>query len=171
MSELQKEVNPMENGLDQQEQAQQAQQVQHQTRTLSRKDERRGIALWFRLSRFYNQSVRATNHHLKKWDMTTAQFDVLAQVGAAGKLTQQELADKLVVTKGNITQLLTKVEALGWIVREQDWKTKYVSLSDAGHELYQKVVPLQEQFQASQFSKLTEDEQKQLLNLLKKLQT
>lgn len=155
----------MENGLEQQEQA------QHRTKALSKKEERRGLVLWFRLSRFYNQSVRETNHHLKKWDMTTAQFDVLAQVGAAGRLTQQELADKLVVTKGNITQLLTKVEALGWIVREQNWKTKYVSLSDSGRELYQKVVPLQEQFQASQFSKLTEDEQKQLLNLLKKLQT
>lgn len=140
-------------------------------RPLTRKEERRGLALWFRLSRFYNQSVRETNHHLKQWEMTAAQFDVLAQVGAAGRITQQELADKLVVTKGNITQLLSKVESLGWIVREQKWKTKYVSLTDAGSALFQQVVPVQEQFQAAQFAKLTETEQRELLNLLKKLQS
>ncbi|WP_010272198.1 MarR family winged helix-turn-helix transcriptional regulator [Paenibacillus senegalensis] len=144
---------------------------QSDIKPLTKKEERRGLALWFRLSRFYNQSVRETNHHLKQWDMTAAQFDVLAQVGAAGRLTQQELADKLVVTKGNITQLLARVENLGWIIREQNWKTKYVSLSETGRKLYQQVVPVQEQFQAAQFSKLTEDEQKQLLVLLKKLQS
>nr|WP_245247193.1 MULTISPECIES: MarR family transcriptional regulator [unclassified Paenibacillus] len=127
--------------------------------------------LWFRLSRFYNQSIRETNHHLKKWNMTAAQFDVLAQVGAAGRITQQELAEKLVVTKGNITQLIHKVEELGWIEREQDWKTKYVSLTEAGKALFDDVVPLQERFQAAQFGKLNSSEQKQLVALLKKLQS
>lgn len=138
---------------------------------LTKQDERRGILLWFRLSRFYNQSIRETNHHLKKWNMTAAQFDVLAQVGAAGRITQQELAEKLVVTKGNITQLIHKVEELGWIVREQDWKTKYVSLTEAGKALFDEVVPLQERFQAAQFGKLNTSEQKQLVALLKKLQS
>ncbi|MBP1155552.1 MULTISPECIES: MarR family transcriptional regulator [unclassified Paenibacillus] len=138
---------------------------------LTKQDERRGILLWFRLSRFYNQSIRETNHHLKKWNMTAAQFDVLAQVGAAGRITQQELAEKLVVTKGNITQLIHKVEELGWIEREQDWKTKYVSLTEAGKALFDDVVPLQERFQAAQFGKLNSSEQKQLVALLKKLQS
>jgi DNA-binding MarR family transcriptional regulator len=138
---------------------------------LSKQEKRLGILLWFRLSRFYNQSIRETNHHLKKWDMTAAQFDVLAQVGAAGRISQQDLADKLVVTKGNITQIIHKVEELGWIVREQDWKTKYVSLTEAGQALFDHVVPLQEQFQAAQFQKLNNSEQKQLLELLKKLKS
>jgi DNA-binding MarR family transcriptional regulator len=138
---------------------------------LTRQETKLGILLWFRLSRFYNQSIRETNHHLKKWDMTAAQFDVLAQVGAAGRLKQQELADKLVVTKGNITQLIHKVEELGWIRRERVWKTKYVSLTEAGEVLFNEVVPLQEKFQASQFDKLNTSEQKQLLELLKKIKS
>ena len=136
---------------------------------LSKHDEKRGMLLWFRLARFYNQSIRQTNQHLSQWNMTAAQFDILAQVGGAGKITQQELADKLVVTKGNITHLLSKAEVQGILSREQKWKTKYVSLTEAGTKLYQEVVPVQEYFQAAQFSNLSIEEQKQLLDLLKKL--
>ncbi|WP_240420779.1 MarR family winged helix-turn-helix transcriptional regulator [Paenibacillus periandrae] len=138
---------------------------------LSKQEKRLGILLWFRLSRFYNQSIRETNQHLKKWDITAAQFDVLAQVGAAGRISQQDLADKLVVTKGNIAQIIQKVEELGWIMREQDWKTKYVSLTAEGKSLFDDIVPMQEQFQAAQFNNLNTSEQKQLLDLLKKLKT
>jgi DNA-binding MarR family transcriptional regulator len=138
---------------------------------LSKQEKRLGILLWFRLSRFYNQSIRETNQHLKKWEITAAQFDVLAQVGTAGRISQQDLADKLVVTKGNIAQIIQKVEELGWITREQDWKTKYVSLTAEGKALFDDVVPMQEQFQAAQFNNLNPSEQKQLLDLLKKLKS
>lgn len=43
--------------------------------------ERLGVLLWFRLSRFYNRSIRETNQHLKKWNVSAAQFDVLVQIG------------------------------------------------------------------------------------------
>ncbi|CAM4458763.1 DNA-binding MarR family transcriptional regulator [Paenibacillus endophyticus] len=137
---------------------------------LLKRDERLGLLIWFRLSRVYNHSLRETHHHLKKWGLTAAQFDMLAQVGAHDRLTQQQLADKLFVTKGNITQLLGKLEELGFIEREQEWKTKYVSLTDKGKALFDDVVPVQEQFQASQYNALSRDEKKQLLELLKKIQ-
>lgn len=137
---------------------------------LSRKEERLGLMLWFRLSRLYNQSVRESNQHLRAWNLSAAQFDILVQVGTHERLSQQELADKLLVTKGNITQLLSKMEDMGIMIREQQWKTKYLALTEQGKELYQEVVPRQEQFQASQFSALSSEEKKQLLELLRKLQ-
>ncbi|MCY8826644.1 MarR family winged helix-turn-helix transcriptional regulator [Bacillus atrophaeus] len=136
----------------------------------SKKEERIGLMLWFRIARIYNQSIRESNQHLKKWKLSTAQFDVLVQVGSHDRLSQQELANKLLVTKGNITQLLSKMEALGLIKREQEWKTKYLSLTKAGKEFFYEVVPKQENFQASQFSNLNYKEKKQLLNLLRKIQ-
>ncbi|KZR56921.1 MarR family winged helix-turn-helix transcriptional regulator [Pseudobacillus badius] len=138
--------------------------------SLSKQDERLGLLLWFRISRIYNQSIRQSNQHLKKWELSAAQFDVLVQVGSHERLSQQELADKLFVTKGNITQLLSKMEQMGLIKREQEWKTKYLSLTEEGRELFQEVVPQQEQFQAAQFSGLDEEEKKQLLQLLRKIQ-
>lgn len=137
---------------------------------MSRHEERLGLLVWFRISRIYNRSIRESNQHLKKWNLSAAQFDVLVQVGSSEKLSQQELADKLFVTKGNITQLLNKMEELGLIMREQEWKTKYLSLTEEGKELFHEVVPKQEQFQAAQFSGLNNEEKKQLLDLLRKIQ-
>lgn len=127
------------------------------------------LMLWFRLSRIYNQSIRLSNRHLSKWGLTAAQFDVLVQVGMNSKISQQELGEKLFVTKGNITQLLQKMERMELLHREQQWKTKYISLTAQGEELFQKVVPEQELFQVSQFKNLNTEEKKQLQYLLKKL--
>ncbi|RRN68464.1 MarR family transcriptional regulator [Peribacillus simplex] len=126
--------------------------------------------LWFRITRIYNQSIREFNQHFKKWNLTAAQFDILVQVGSHERLSQQELANKLFVTKGNITQLLRKMVDLGLINREQEWKTKYLSLTEVGKEFFYEVVSKQEQFQASQFSNLNYKEKEQLLDLLMKIQ-
>ncbi|PEC21538.1 MarR family winged helix-turn-helix transcriptional regulator [Bacillus cereus] len=133
-------------------------------------EDRLGLLLWFRLSRFYNKSIRETNQHLKEWNVSAAQFDVLAQVGGHDRLMQQELGNKLFVTKGNVTQLLNKMEQLEWIHREQEGTTKYISLTEKGRALYGEIVPPQETFQAEQFQNLNTEEQHQLLQLLKKLQ-
>ena len=37
----------------------------------------------------YNKSIRETNQHLKRWNVSAAQFDVLAQVGGHDRLTQR----------------------------------------------------------------------------------
>ncbi|AZK46121.1 MarR family winged helix-turn-helix transcriptional regulator [Paenibacillus lentus] len=136
-----------------------------------RQDERLGLLIWFRLSRIYNQSLRASNQYLKAWDLTVAQFDCLVQIGSHEGLTQQELADKLFVTKGNITQLLSKMEQLGWITRQQTWKTKHLYLSEQGRKLFDEVVPKQEHYQASHFDTLNLEEKKQLIALLRKVES
>ncbi|UNJ81376.1 Transcriptional regulator, MarR family (plasmid) [Metabacillus dongyingensis] len=40
---------------------------------------------------------------------------------------------------------------MGLINRKQEWKTKYLSLTEVGKEFFYEVVSKQEQFQASQF--------------------
>lgn len=137
---------------------------------LPAKGKRLTLLVWLRLARFYNHSNRKSNQHLQQWGITMAQFDALNQIGLHQPITQQQLGERLEVTKGNITQLLKRMEAAGWIKREQDWKTKYISLTVEGYKLYEEVVPRQEQFQIDQFCGLDSEEQTQLLQLLKKLQ-
>ncbi|QQK75046.1 MarR family transcriptional regulator [Salicibibacter cibarius] len=137
---------------------------------LSKHDKQRGLLLWFRLAHFFQQSVKASNQHLAPYDLSIAQFDLLVQIGTHQPITQQELAQKLLVSKGNITQLIKRMENRALITRRQEWKTKYITLTEQGKELYQEVVPKQENFQASQFQTLDKDEQIQLLHLLTKLQ-
>ena len=138
--------------------------------SLSPKDKRLALIVWLRLARFYNHSIKQTNQHLQQWSITMSQFDALNQIGLHQPITQQQLGERLEVTKGNITQLLKRMETAGWIKREQEWKTKYISLTETGQQLYKEVIPRQEQFQIDQFCGLDSEEQAQLLHLLKKLQ-
>ncbi|MEE1131798.1 MAG: MarR family transcriptional regulator [Caryophanon sp.] len=135
-----------------------------------RDSKRLDLLIWFRLSRVYMNSLKESNQHLKKWGLSAAQFDVLVQVGTSKRISQNELAEKLFVTKGNITQLLSKMEELDLVERQQEWRTKYVQLTSKGHDVFNEVTPLQERVQAEQFAALNKEEKKQLLILLKKLQ-
>jgi len=101
--------------------------------------------------------------------LNTAHFDVLAQVGAARGMTQQELADALLVTKGNISQLLSKLEQSGLITRRQEGRTNCLSLTEPGQALFDRVVPQQEALIAELLTPLSDDEQRELLRLLRKL--
>src|SRR5699024_9062933 len=117
----------------------------------SKKDKRLALLVWLRVSRFYNQSIRHTINHLQQWGRTTVQFDALNSIGVHQPIIQQELGERLEVTKGNIKQLIRRMDIGGRIKRDQEWKAKYLSLTEKGEQLYEEVIPRQEQFQIEQF--------------------
>lgn len=127
------------------------------------------VLAWMRLARIFQKIDRASAEHLRAWGLSVAQFDVLAQVGSAEGITQQELADKLLVTKGNICQLLDRLERHGLMRRRQEGRTNRLFLTHTGQRLYQQALPAQEAFIAAQFSTLSPEEQAQFLALLRKL--
>ena len=137
------------------------------TRTAQKQGE--ALLAWLRLARVFQKVNRASTEHLRAWGLSLAQFDVIAQVGSAEGLTQQELADRLLVTKGNICQLLDRLEQHGLIRRRQEGRVNRLFLTDAGQRLYQQTVPAQEAFIAGQFAALAPAEQTQLLAILRKL--
>lgn len=130
---------------------------------------RPSVMAWMRLARVFQKIDRASEVQLRPWNLNVAQFDVLARVGAAKGITQQELADRLLVTKGNISQLLDRLERRGLLKRCQEGRTNTLSLTEEGQQLYAQVVPAQEEMVAQHFSALTSQEVNQLLHLLRKL--
>lgn len=106
---------------------------------------------------------------LRRWDLNLAQFDVLAHVGANGGVTQQALADSLLVTKGNVAQLLSRMEGRGLIERRPEGRTNRLFLTGEGRRLFEEAVPAHEALIAERLSVLLPDEQRQLLELLRKL--
>jgi DNA-binding MarR family transcriptional regulator len=124
---------------------------------------------WLRLARIFQKVERNSGEHLRGWDLNVAQFDVLAHVGASEGMTQQELADSLLVTKGNVCQLLDRMESRGWISRRQQGRANRLFLTDAGRRLFDEVVPAHEALIAGRFSVLSEGEQERLHELLRKL--
>jgi DNA-binding MarR family transcriptional regulator len=138
--------------------------------TLPRSRSRRpSVLAWLRLARIFQKIDRASGEHLRDRSLSMAQFDVLARVGAAGGITQQELADSLLVTKGNICQLLDRMEGCGLLERRQQGRANHLYLTPHGTMLYEELVPEHEDVIADMFSGLTPDEQTRLLDLLRKL--
>jgi DNA-binding MarR family transcriptional regulator len=127
------------------------------------------VLTWLRLARIFDKLQHALLEHLRAWDLSIAHFDVLAQVGAAEGITQQELADHLLVTKGNVCQLLDRMERSGVVLRRQEGRANRLFLTDAGRRLFAEVVPAQEAEIARLLAPLTAEEQTRLLGLLRKL--
>lgn len=129
-----------------------------------------GVLAWLRMMRIVHRNDQAAAEHLRRWDLTHAQFDVLAHLGAAnGLLTQTDLASRLFVTQGNITQLLDRLERRGLVQRCPEGRSNYLSLTAEGKRVYEEVVPAQEDWQAERLCGLDEAEQQELLRLLSKL--
>jgi DNA-binding MarR family transcriptional regulator len=94
---------------------------------------------------------------------------VLVQIGAAEGSTQQQIADALLVTKSNVTQLLHRMERAGLVSRRQRGRSNELYLTDEGRRLHDRIVPEHEARIATLFAALGPDEQAALLALLRKL--
>ena len=124
---------------------------------------------WLRLARVFQRVEQVSSEHLRRWGISTAQFDVLVHVGMCEGLTQQDLATALLVTKGNICQLVDRIERDGLIRRVPCGRANRLYLTDAGRVLFKQVVPAQEVVLVRSFSCLDGDEQRHLLALLRRL--
>jgi DNA-binding MarR family transcriptional regulator len=128
-----------------------------------------GLLAWLRLMRVFQKVDRLSGERLRAWDLSVGQFDVLAHVGAAEGIVQQELADSLLVTKGNVCQLLDRMEGRGLILRRREGRNNRIFLTEEGRRLFDEVVPAHEALIAERFSALSRAEQERLHELLRKL--
>jgi DNA-binding MarR family transcriptional regulator len=135
----------------------------------SRELQRHRPLAWLRLARVFQKVERASGEHLRRWDLSVAQFDVLAHVGASEGVVQQDLAESLLVTEGNVCQLLDRMEGRGLILRRREGRTNRLFLTVAGRRLFDEVVPAHEAMISERFSALSAREQEQLHELLRKL--
>jgi DNA-binding MarR family transcriptional regulator len=128
-----------------------------------------GLLAWWRLARVFQKVDRASTESLRCRQLSPAQVDVLAKVGSAEGISQQELANALLVTKGNVCQLLDKMEGSGLLERRPDGRVNRLFLTDQGRRVHDEVVPKHEAMLAQRFSTLSEADQRELLRLLRQL--
>ncbi|MCI7678448.1 MAG: MarR family transcriptional regulator [Streptococcus orisratti] len=108
----------------------------------------------------------------REFGLTPTQFgvlDVLFAKGGAMKIG--ELIDSMLATSGNMTVVIKNMEKNGWVTRTTcptDKRAYLVTLTEAGRDLIQKVLPAHIVAVEETFSVLTEEEQEQLIELLKK---
>ena len=122
---------------------------------------------WLRLARVFQKVRQASEEQFREFGLSLAQFDVLAQVGAAEGSSQQQIADALLVTKSNVCQLLDRMERSGLIERRSAGRANRLYLTPRGRRLYEATVPAHQQLIAEQLSALSPAEQLRLLGLLR----
>jgi DNA-binding MarR family transcriptional regulator len=127
------------------------------------------VPAWLRLVRVFQKVDRASVDLLRQWDLSVAQFDVLIQVGLAEGMTQQTLADRLLVTKGNVCQLLDRMEERGLLVRRQEGRANHLYLTEKGRSLRAESLPAQERLIEGIFATLPHAQQSALLATLRRL--
>jgi DNA-binding MarR family transcriptional regulator len=126
-----------------------------------------------RLARVYHKIQRRETAHLAKYNLTLAQFDVLAQLSANEGITQQRLADILLVTKGNVCGLVDRMSDQGWIERRadpEDRRSNLLYMTAKGKALADEVVPAHSVMLSEMMNALSQDDQRQLYAMLRHLE-
>lgn len=112
-----------------------------------------------------------TSETFRSLGLTPTQFSVLDVLYAKGEMTIGQLVDNILATSGNMTLVLNNMEKNGWIKRQKsscDGRAFTISLTDKGIELIEKALPAHIERVEEVFAVLSEDEQEQLITLLKK---
>ena len=124
---------------------------------------------WALLRSLFGQQRRRFLIAASELDLHPAQAGALLQL--AGPLPMNELAYRLACDNSNVTGLIDRLEARGLVVRRpsfDDRRVKHVVLTDAGRELRERMLE-QVARPTPGFERLTEDEQRQLAGMLRRI--
>ena len=96
---------------------------------------------WLRVALLYSRTFRGMTERLAPLGLSVAQFDLLACLVAAepAVLKQSDLAHRLLVTKGNISGMLSRMTELGTVERvddPNDKRSKRITITEQGRDLY-----------------------------------
>jgi MarR family 2-MHQ and catechol resistance regulon transcriptional repressor len=134
-------------------------------------EEQVSLRLWIALARCYSTVAREVSGRISEYGLTTPQFGVLEALYHLGPLSLGELAEKLLVTGGNITYVMDRLEDAGLVFRDRsgpDRRVVLARLTDAGRDLVEKVFPSHAAFIGELTGHLSQAERETLRGLLKK---
>ena len=77
----------------------------------------RPVRVWFRIIRLEARMQVAVAERLRRIGVSIPQCDILTTLTEQEGVSQQELAKRLYVTKGNISGLLDRLESAGFVER------------------------------------------------------
>lgn len=135
-------------------------------------EEEQALRLWISLARCYATFSRAVACKVAEYDLTAPQFGVLEALYHLGPLSLGELAEKLLVTGGNITYVMDRLESQGLVARERSGNDRRVvraHLTTKGRATIEGVFPGHVDFVRGLVTDLDMEEQKELRELLKRL--
>jgi MarR family transcriptional regulator, organic hydroperoxide resistance regulator len=130
------------------------------------------LETWVQMIRTFWTLQSRIEASLKRHKLTLAQFDLLAMLLALEGLNQQELADKLAVTKGNMVGLVNRLSRRGFVKRipsRKGRRANVIRLTAQGRKLVRAALPGHVQLVETMLGPLASAEQEQLRTLLHRL--
>lgn len=135
-------------------------------------EQEEALRVWISLARCYSTYSKAISAKVQEYGLTTPQFGILEALYHLGPLSLGELADKLLVTGGNVTYVMDRLEDQGFVYRDRsgaDRRVVQARLTPEGRELIEQVFPGHVDYVQHLCRHLAADEQAELRRLLKQL--
>lgn len=132
------------------------------------------LVIWLQVVRTYQKCHQTLTRQLAPLELSVAQHEVLVRVGIDSGISQQRLAEKLLVAKSNVTGLLNRLEARGLLERRphpEDARTKRIFLTPSGEALASKSLVVQKHLVDTMVGTLTEEELELLDGIMKRVES
>jgi DNA-binding MarR family transcriptional regulator len=143
------------------------------TTSSSHSRSKQSLRTWLRLlscETTIEQQLRA--RFRKHCPVTLPQFDVLSELErAAAPLTMSQLSTELMVSNGNITGVVDRLEKAGFVKRSRpahDRRIQFIELTDHGAREFRRIARRHEKWIAGLFAELSVTDMEQLQKLLLK---
>ena len=118
-------------------------------------------------------NLRDLGHMMRfLYEGKASQKRILIILNELKTITQRDLTEHLGIKPGSASEILSKLESTGLIIRtpnETDRRTMDVSLTDTGRELAVEALAQRQGRHEEMFSCISEEEKKELLSLLEKI--
>jgi DNA-binding MarR family transcriptional regulator len=129
---------------------------------------------WWHLARVYHAMEGPLNRLFEEHGITGAQFGVLRCVADAGPggLMLSDLSRRLMVTCGNITGVVDRLEQAGYLRRERepaDRRVTLAQLTPEGRAVHRRVMPAYQALVRESLAGLSTEENEILAGLCEKL--
>jgi MarR family transcriptional regulator, organic hydroperoxide resistance regulator len=121
----------------------------------------RSIRVWFRLIRLEARMQAAVGERLREIGVSIPQCDVLTTLTEREGVSQQELATRLYVTKGNISGLIDRLAEAGLVERRStanDRRQHAIYLTEAGRRMAETAIAVQHRWIASTLGRMSESD-------------
>jgi len=127
--------------------------------------------LWLNLSRTAAIVSLRVEHKLRPHGLSPTQYNVLRILRGAGLngLVQHEVGARLVAQVPDVPRILGRMEKAGWVLRVRgtaDRRVVRATLTESGKQLVDALDETMRQVHLDLFPSLTEDEMRQLCDLL-----
>ena len=124
------------------------------------------------LVRTYQAFAAYSEAHVRQFELTPSQFDVIATLGNTNGMSMSQIGEKTLITKGTLTGVIDRLIKKGLVMRENppgDRRSVIVYLTTKGQQVFKQVFPAHITYLKTQFDKLEPSELELLKILLGRL--